>query len=1429
MSANRRVLVWAALSIAAVTGCKRAEDESTGAVSAATGQSLGPSADASTPPGVSYWAPPAGMGDKLYMSVPAIAGNGHAMTWDGRLAIAADYISPVAVPPPAGASTSFQIGSRLAAGQSWTAGNVAVSLGSDCDVTLTVGGVQQFSTQTANLCAGPHLVLQGDGNLVLYGVPTSPADAGVKALWSSTTSGEGVAIELFSTSPYFGVVNDAGLLPWYANRPPTTAGWVAKLFLPEVLGSNPSPNLTTLQTEMQSAFAAPYPWGLPAVIGDAGTNAAQFPPTTQVIPTLPALNTLALVPQPGHEVNPFYSDAAGNPSASTSFMTYALTVYAPNMDPAGAHFLTTFTAQAVVQNPHQPNAQIYSVAATTVPQAMVDTSGHPIAGVEPTATFDGCLIVFNALSTLITSGPQDALKYTYNPNAAANPASGWSVPQPISNMNTDAALRARGYPIALNPIRDAFGNVVGTQTALLGAYPWMSLDGSDVFFSAVVDHDGSNSARRAGTCVLGSGTKGMIRQLDGPPNVNRYGVAPFRRLIMSSLGRTPGQWSPFEFQQARVLPLTDKLYTYPLFSSNSGAYFEASFEETLAGNYDLYLDMAEVVAINPGGKAGLQDYDPLAAQDLSGHFHYGQLNAGGAAFPEEAFPATCTVNACPMGDPLSGTSNLFSGKSVYFNSNGAMTVNAVSATGDVLLGGAQDLTVSLAVLPLADLSHDANNDWRFLANKADTFNLVLEMNRQVSATVVVPVGGALQQCRLTFAGPQLPLGQWTHLAMTFQASSGALQLFENGLLVATQVCPAQAALNVDASPLILGPSLSSPGAGAADAATFTYALDQVGVSRVVRTPQELLRQAGRVFPRLSSAQMPNVLPTGIQPQAVRSPALASRPLQPNVITLGRYLFFDPQLSPDNRVSCASCHLPNSVFTEPVALHASRIQEPGQPAHLLRNTPDLYYLATKELFFREGRAPSLQAQVDTVLANPVEMGRSVTPVLGKLSRSTQYQQLFAAAFPTGGADGGPAISDDNLTAALQEFELSLITTPAAGGSPFDQYMAGNPSALTPQEQQGMALFFGKARCAQCHSGSAFSDGAFHADSFVSQTNADGVLDLGRERTSGGADDAAKFLTPSLRNVSLTGPYFHNGSVQTLTDVVNLYNSVPSGADGGRVEEMLFPINLTGAEVAALVAFLGTLTSNPPALSPPTYQGEPAPAPTSVSIAAGSAPIPTGTLYQLDAVMVAVQVDGNLVVYDSAANPLWSSGTGGMPCGTSCSLVLGSDGNLRLLNTSGQAYWASNTSGSGYQLTLSSTPPYLTLGAPGGSPVWSAFGSTLAGGEMVLRSQGSTATSADFGNGVGLTLQTSGDLVVFSGTGLKAPTTLWHSATAGRCIGAQCEVAFQIDGNLVLYARGDAGAVPYWASNTGGSPSALLRVLNGTPSLEIVSAAQVLWAN
>ena len=277
-----------------------------------------------------------------------------------------------------------------------------------------------------------------------------------------------------------------------------------------------------------------------------------------------------------------------------------------------------------------------------------------------------------------------------------------------------------------------------------------------------------------------------------------------------------------------------------------------------------------------------------------------------------------------MNDPRSGKSNLFSGRALYFTVTGAVTVNPVSNTSQTLLEGAKALTVSLAVLPLADLSGDSANDYRVLVQKQDTFSLVLEKNRQLSASVVATLGGKLHTFSMVSQGPELPLSQWSHVTLTDDPAGGVMTLFVNGAPVSTQTFAGGATLNVDSNALVFGPNAAVT-AGSGDASTLTYALDQVGISRVIRTQEEINRQATLVFPRLSPSQMPNALPLGIQPPAVASPVLASRPLDSNLVTLGKTLFFDPRLSPDNRVSCSSCHA-SATFTESAPLHLSRIQE-----------------------------------------------------------------------------------------------------------------------------------------------------------------------------------------------------------------------------------------------------------------------------------------------------------------------------------------------------------------------------------------------------------------------------------------------------------------------------------------------------------------------
>lgn len=338
----------------------------------------------------------------------------------------------------------------------------------------------------------------------------------------------------------------------------------------------------------------------------------------------------------------------------------------------------------VVNNPYTAQASIQEITSSKDFNPLQDISGGPIYGIEPTVSFDGQLIIYQNWEA---NGNNGSLFYVTRSDGQVS-ARGWSRPKSISQMYLDPALKTR-YPFAKYGLRNSSGSILSGN--VLGAYPWMSLDGSDLFWSYTNHDDG---ARRAGSVVAGSSTKGLIRLIDGGPNNSRRGCYPAnnskygesrscsssniqsRRLFMSSIGRTPGMWSPFEFLDYKALPISDKLFTYPLYDSDSGRYTEVSLEETIVGNYDLYIEMSEGVTSNG-------DYDKTLTPDVSGKYFVPRLNSG-AHFAEETF-SDCNDRICPQNDFQNPKVPLFSGKALYFDTNGALNVNPTSATGVGLL------------------------------------------------------------------------------------------------------------------------------------------------------------------------------------------------------------------------------------------------------------------------------------------------------------------------------------------------------------------------------------------------------------------------------------------------------------------------------------------------------------------------------------------------------------------------------------------------------------------------------------------------------------------------------------------------------------------------------------------------------------------------
>jgi cytochrome c peroxidase len=315
------------------------------------------------------------------------------------------------------------------------------------------------------------------------------------------------------------------------------------------------------------------------------------------------------------------------------------------------------------------------------------------------------------------------------------------------------------------------------------------------------------------------------------------------------------------------------------------------------------------------------------------------------------------------------------------------------------------------------------------------------------------------------------------------------------------------------------------------------------------------------------------------------------------VELGRKLFFDARLSADGKVSCASCHEPKRAFTD-----GKKVAE-GIGGRLgTRNSPTLLNSMFSSGQFWDGRAETLEEQAKMPLTNPDEMGnRSLDDVLAKITTVPEYVRAFQQVF------GGP-VTIGGFAKAVAAFERTLVS----GDSPLDRYLAGELNALNESARNGLILFRTKARCGVCHAFNQnfaafatfpfFTDGNYRNTGVSANFSGFEVLavramaaardksgealaalskheragELGRFVTSGNTLDIGAFRTPSLRNVELTAPYFHDGSAATLDEVVRFY--VKGGKKNPNRDWQLEPVDLTVSEQQDLIAFLKALTSD-----------------------------------------------------------------------------------------------------------------------------------------------------------------------------------------------------------------------------------------------------------
>lgn len=270
------------------------------------------------------------------------------------------------------------------------------------------------------------------------------------------------------------------------------------------------------------------------------------------------------------------------------------------------------------------------------------------------------------------------------------------------------------------------------------------------------------------------------------------------------------------------------------------------------------------------------------------------------------------------------------------------------------------------------------------------------------------------------------------------------------------------------------------------------------------------------------------------------------------IGLGERLFFDPIVSIDSSISCASCHKEVYGLADDVAI------SPGVEDRLgKRNSPSLWNVGYQPYFMREGGVPTLEMQVLVPVQEHSEMAFNMVLLAQRLNANTAYKNDFLEAF-------GDSASAYTITRALAQYERTLIQEPTA----FDEYVKGDNGALSVAAKKGFELFYGKAGCDGCHSGPLMTNFGFYNNG--TQIGPD---DYGRAELTLDSADFYLFKVPSLRKVALTAPYMHDGSLASLRDVLEQYNQGGVGHD--YTSDGIEPLNLNESELVALEEFLSSL--------------------------------------------------------------------------------------------------------------------------------------------------------------------------------------------------------------------------------------------------------------
>jgi cytochrome c peroxidase len=309
-------------------------------------------------------------------------------------------------------------------------------------------------------------------------------------------------------------------------------------------------------------------------------------------------------------------------------------------------------------------------------------------------------------------------------------------------------------------------------------------------------------------------------------------------------------------------------------------------------------------------------------------------------------------------------------------------------------------------------------------------------------------------------------------------------------------------------------------------------------------------------PAVAARPLTNVsAPPGYPSGPLVDAAPVDSPLTEARAQLGKRLFFDTRLSRTGDIACASCHQQEHAFSDPRPVSIGVDGQTGT-----RNAPALVNLAWGQSFFWDGRAKTLEDQAGKPIENPIEMDRKLADVVADLNADPTYATAFVQAF-------GQSASEETLRKALASFVRTLVS----GASRYDRYLRGERGTLNDSEKRGEAVFLSNGGCFHCHPpGVLTNEGYFNDGSYVPGG------DTGRQAITGRPGDLGKFKVPGLNDIAASAPYMHDGSLQTLEQVVERYDQ--GGLGDPSTDPQIVPLHLTVGEKADLVAFLHSLSDD-----------------------------------------------------------------------------------------------------------------------------------------------------------------------------------------------------------------------------------------------------------